>query len=187
VVVVVVGRLHPQKGQAELLRAYAGLEPALRAACRLVFAGGTSPGHETYATTLYALAAELGVAERIQFLGFVENARELIGSFDILALPATRPEGLGGVLLEAMAARVPVIATSCGGTVEVVEDGATGLLVPPGDPPALSAALARLVRDPALRQAMGQAGRHTVERRFSAARMAGEIAAIYAEVLAERE
>jgi glycosyltransferase involved in cell wall biosynthesis len=186
VVVGVVGRLHPQKGQAELLRAYAALAPDLRAGCRLLFAGSTSPGHEAYAGRLAALARELGIAERVEFLGFVERARELAATFDILALPATRPEGLGGVLLEAMAAGVPVVATRTGGIVEVVEHGSTGLLVPPDDLDALSDALAQLIRDTARRRAMGAAGRHAVERRFSAARMASEIMELYQQVLAER-
>lgn len=183
VVVGLVGRLHPQKGQADLLHAYALLEPALRARCRLVLAGGPSPGHEAHARALADLARQLGVAERVTFLGFVEHARALIESFDILALPATRPEGLGGVLLEAMAARVPVIATIAGGTAEVVEDGATGLLVAPRDPVGLARALAQLLDDPALRGRMGAAGRRAVEQRFSAARMAAEMMSIYEEIL----
>ena len=183
VVVGLVGRLHPQKGQADLLHAYALLDPGLRARCRLVLAGGPSPGHERHARALADLARQLGIAERVTFLGFVEHARALIESFDILALPATKPEGLGGVLLEAMAARVPVIATIAGGTAEVVEDGTTGLLVAPRDPYALSRALAQLLADPSLRGRMGAAGRRAVEQRFSAARMAAEMMSIYDEIL----
>lgn len=177
----VVGRLHPQKGQAELLRAYSLLEPRLRARSRLVFAGGTSPGHEAYADELQALARSLDVAERAEFLGFVPHARRLIGQFDILALPATRPEGLGGVLLEAMAACVPVLATRAGGAAEVVEDGVNGLIVAPGDVRGLADALARLLGDAGLRERLGAAGRQTVEARFTAQRMAEQTMALYEE------
>ena len=98
-------------------------------------------------------------------------------------LPATRAEGLGGVLLEAMAARVPVLSTRAGGTAEVVDDEETGLLVPPQQPAALARALARLLGDPQLRRRLGAAGRRAVEQRFGADSMARQVERIYAELL----
>ncbi|HEX9373076.1 MAG TPA: glycosyltransferase, partial [Roseiflexaceae bacterium] len=178
-----VGRLHPQKGQADLLRACAQIDPRLRARSRFVFVGGASPGYERLPGELQALAHELGVADRVAWLGFVEDARALTASFDILALPATRPEGLGGVLIEAMAARVPVIATRAGGPIEVIADGVSGLLVPPQKPATLARALELLLGDPLLRRRMGDAGRQAVEQRFSAAVAAAQVAAIYDELL----
>ncbi len=182
-VVGLVGRLHPQKGQADLLHAAALLDPRLRARCRFVCVGGSSPGYEQFPIKLRALARELGVADRVEWLGFVEDARALTASFDIVALPATQPEGLGAVLLEAMAARVPVIATRAGGPVEVIADGVSGLLIPPQQPAALARALERLLGDPQLRRRLGDAGRLAVEQRFSAAQAADQVEAIYKELL----
>jgi len=182
-VVGVVGRLHPQKGQADLLHAAALLRPEVRARCRFVCVGGSSPGYEQYPSKLRALAQELGLADRVEWRGFVEDARRLTASFDILALPATQPEGLGGVLLEAMAARVPVIATRAGGPAEVIDHGVNGLLAPAQNPAALARALEQLLGDPQLRRRLGDAGRLAVEQRFSATRAAAAVEAIYGELL----
>lgn len=182
-VVGLVGRLHPQKGQADLLRACALLPPGLRATSRFLIAGDALPGYERLRGELEALARELDIADRVRFLGFLEDVCPLMGALDLLVLPATRAEGLGGVLLEAMAARVPVIATRAGGPTEVIEDGVTGLLVAPGQPGELARALERLLGDPELRRGMGVAGRLLVERRFSAAAMAAQVQQVYAELL----
>jgi glycosyltransferase involved in cell wall biosynthesis len=182
-VVGLVGRLHPQKGQAELLHAAALLDPGLRARCRFVCVGGSSPGYEDFPTKLRTLARELGVADQFEWLGFVEDARALTASFDILVLPATQPEGLGGVLLEAMAARVPVIATRAGGPAEVIEHGVNGLLIPSQQPAALARALEQFLGDPRLRRRLGDAGRLAVEQRFSATRTADAVEQIYQELL----
>ncbi len=182
-VIGLVGRLHPQKGQADLLRAYALLPAELRARSRVALVGGASVGHEQLPAELEALARGLGIAGQVTFHGFVEHAPELIGSFDLLALPATRAEGLGGVLLEAMAARVPVLATSAGGIAEVVEHELSGLLVPPQQPAALAQALARLLSDAALRERLALAAHAVVAQRFNAANTAAQIMQIYDQIL----
>jgi len=179
----VIGRLHPQKGQADLLRACAQLDPRLRATTCLMIAGDPLPGAEALASELAALAHELGIADRVRFLGFLADVRPLLDALDILVLPATRPEGLGGVLLEAMAARVPVIATRAGGPVELIDDGVNGILVPPQRPDELARALERLLDDPNLRRSMATAGRQLVERRFDAAGMAAQVMQVYDEIL----
>ena len=86
-------------------------------------------------------------------------------------------------LLEAMACGKPVVATRIGGVPEVVEEGKTGLLVPPGDSPALAEALLRLLRDPALRTRMGEAGRRRAERLFDQRRQVEQITAVYDNIL----
>jgi glycosyltransferase involved in cell wall biosynthesis len=182
-----IGRLHPQKGQADLLRAYAQLAPHLRATTCLVIAGDPLPGSEVLADELAALAHELGIAEQVRFLGFLADVRPMLDALDILVLPATRPEGLGGVLLEAMAARVPIIATRAGGPVELIDDGVNGLLVPPQRPDELARALERLLDDPQQRRSMATAGRQLVERRFDAAGMAAQVMQLYEEILLKRE
>jgi glycosyltransferase involved in cell wall biosynthesis len=178
-----VGRLHPQKGQADLLHAFAMLPADLRAKSRILLVGGASHGQEAQPAALAALAERLGIAGQVELCGFVAQPESLIRSLDLLVLPATRAEGLGGVLLEAMAAQVPVLASAVGGIREIVADGENGVLVPPQQPAALAAALERLLRDPQECARLAQAGRATVEQRFSARAMAAQIEGVYRELL----
>jgi glycosyltransferase involved in cell wall biosynthesis len=178
-----VGRLHPQKGQDELLRAAALLEPGLRATCHFLIIGGDQPGHEHVSSALETLARTLGIADRVRLLGFQAETLPIIAAMDALVLPATRPEGLGGVLLEAMAAGVPVIATRLGGPVEIIEDHISGLLVEPRQPAQLAHALAELLDAPQLGRSIGEAGKRVVEQRFDAARTTAQIEQVYAALL----
>ena len=178
-----VGRLHPQKGQDEFLRACALLEPRLRDTCRFLIIGGSQPGYEQFRSELAALALTSGIAERVQLLGFQAETLPIIAAMDALVLPATRPEGLGGVLLEAMAAGVPVIATRLGGPTEIIEDHVSGLLIEPQQPAQLARALAELLDHPQLQHSIGAAGRRVVEQRFDAARTTAQIEQIYASLL----
>lgn len=182
-VVGLLGRIHPQKGQADLLRAAALLDPSLRERISFVIAGDPLPGAEDLARDLAAMARELGLAEQVHFTGFLADPRPLLAALDILTLPATRPEGLGGVLLEAMAAGAPIIATRAGGPAEVIEDGVNGILVDPQRPADLARAIERLARDPELRSRMGAEGRLTVTRRFDAASAAAQVMRVYDELL----
>ncbi|MBK0057837.1 glycosyltransferase [Pseudomonas sp. S44] len=120
-----VGRLHPDKDQATLLRGFAEALPGLPANARLVVLG-----KGRLEDTLKAQAAELGIADRVDFLGQVPDARRYFQAFDVFALSSDH-EPFGMVLLEAMVAGVPLLATACGGAREVVEG--VGVLFPLGD------------------------------------------------------
>ncbi len=130
-----VGRLHPDKDQATLLRGFAQALPQLPASSLLVIMGSGK-----LEASLKALAQELTVAERVRFLGQVPHGRRYFRAFDVFALSSDH-EPFGMVLLEAMAADVPVICTDCGGGVEVV--AGVGLLFPLGDAAALAQQLVR--------------------------------------------
>lgn len=106
------------------------------------------------------------LAGRIVALGHRTDAAALIGQCDVLAVPSVAREGLPRAAVEAMSQKVPVVASAVGGLPELVEDGRTGLLVPPRDAEALAAALRRLRADPALRTAMGEASLRRIEERF---------------------
>ena len=114
----------------------------------------------------------LGVEKAIEFMGERDDVAEILAESDIFVL-ASRSEALPLTVLEAMAAGLPVVASRVGGLAEVVAEGETGLLVPPGDPAALADALGRLIDDPQLRQRLGAAGRARAETHFTLDRCLG--------------
>ena len=166
------------KGLARLIRVVAGLHAELPALRLVLIGDGPLRG------ALEAQAADLGISASVRVHGPEPDARRLVEAFD-LVVGASEAEGLPNALLEAAAAGLPIAATAAGGTVEVVEDGRTGLLVPVGDELALAGAVRRLVQDPELRARLGAAARVHVEATFGMDRMVAEYAALYTE-LAER-
>jgi glycosyltransferase involved in cell wall biosynthesis len=111
------------------------------------------------------------------------NAREVLAAFDIFILPSTQPDPFPTVILEAMSAGIPVIATAHGGPLEMVVDGETGLLVPPGDPAALAAAIELLLLDAPKRKAMGDAGRRRIENEFALDTSLNRVQQVYSATL----
>jgi len=164
-----VGRLAPQKGLDVLLRALVQV-PAART---MLVGQGAEEAH------LRALAHRLGVADRVSFLGWAQDPRRLLPSFDVFALPS-RFEGFPLAVLEAQLAEVPVVAADVGSVAEAVIHEQTGLLVPPDDPQALATALSALLSDPPSRRRLGRAGRELVLDRFTAAHMARAFERLYA-------
>jgi phosphatidyl-myo-inositol dimannoside synthase len=172
--VAVVARLVPQKGIDDLLEAVAPL-PGVAV---LVVGGGPE------GPALTALATRLGLAAT--FTGPVppEDVAAHLAAADVVVSPSRGAEGQGLAVLEAMAVGRPVVVTAAGGQAESVEDGVTGLVVAPGDRAALTAALARLAADEALRLRLGEAARTEVARRFSRRASAEATVAVYRRVLA---
>ncbi|PWH17086.1 MAG: glycosyl transferase family 1 [Ardenticatenia bacterium] len=170
------------------LRYYKGLDVLLRALVQLPDAQLTIVGDGPMRAPWETLARSLRLDERVHFAGDVPDA-ELPGWYrraDVFVLPANaRAEAFGTVLLEAMASGLPCVTTEVGtGTSWIVQHGVTGLVVPPNDVAALSAALEQL-RDSALRDAMGRAGRARVEQNFTLARMLQGVEAVYQDALKE--
>jgi L-malate glycosyltransferase len=167
VAVVVLGALERRKGHAVLLAAAAQLGRDLR----YVFCGDGSERA--------ALEAAAGSLDgRVVFAGFRRDVPSCLAAADVVALPSLH-EGLGVAALEAMAAARPLVASRVGGLGEVVVDGETGVLVPPSDPPALAAGIARLARDPGLRARYGAGGRARVLAGYKGAWMADGTLACY--------
>jgi glycosyltransferase involved in cell wall biosynthesis len=177
VIVGCIARLEPGKGQATLIRA------ATRAPGITVVLVGDGEDR----ADLAAQALSAGVSERVHFTGRVEveQARSLLGSFDVSVLPS-RQEGLPLTVLEAMMAELPVVATPVGGVPEAVLPGETGILVPVGDDVALAEALRALAGDAELRVQMGGAGRRRAVEHFSAATMARAYERLYVGVTGDR-
>lgn len=126
--------------------------------------------------------AKLGLEQNFMFLGRREDIAEILACCDIAVLPS-RAEGLPNAVLEYMAAQLPTIATRVGGNAELLEDGVTGLLVPPEDSPALSAALLQLLRDEGLARRLALNGHEFAIRNFSFERLVRDVDALYSELL----
>jgi len=177
-VLAMVAQFIPRKGHRVLLDALPAVwaeHPETRV---LLF--GQGPEHPAIA----AEVARRGWAERVRLPGFREDLDRVLPCVDLVVHPAAL-EGLGVSLLQAAACGVPIVATRAGGIPEVVEDGANGTLVAPGDAAALGAAIARLLSDPALRERYGAAGRALAIERFSVDAMVAGNRAVYEAVLRE--
>jgi glycosyltransferase involved in cell wall biosynthesis len=171
-----LGRLEGHKGYEYLIRA---MPEILRSQPRaLALIGGRGP----LEGELRRLAEQLGVAHAVRFLGFIGEIRDLMECLDLYVQPSLC-ETTGIALLEAGGMRMPLAGSSVGGIPEVIIDGETGLLFPPRDPPALAAAVLRLLGDPALRTRLGNAARERVATVFTLARMVAETMAVYRQLL----
>lgn len=169
------------------LRYYKGLDTLLRALADLPQVYLNVVGDGPMRPSLEMLAKELEIATRVRFLGEVDDADlpHQYHNAHIFVLPANaRAEAFGTVLLEAMASGLPCITTEVGtGTSWVVEDGVTGLVVPPQDPPALAEGIQSMLSAPKRRAAMGQAARARVETRFTLRRMIDQVQTVYEKAL----
>jgi glycosyltransferase involved in cell wall biosynthesis len=172
----VVGRLEAQKGHRYLFDAWPAVVREYPDA-RLAVVGEGS-----LRAPLAAQAQALGVADSVLFLGFRPDVPRVLDALDALALPSLY-EGMPLTVIEASAMACPVVATAVDGTPEVVEDGVTGWLVPPADPPALARALVRTLADPERARAVGRAGRERVLRRFDLATQVDATARVYRSVV----
>ena len=168
-----VGRLEPRKGIDVLLTALPRLFTAVPG-LSVTVAGDDPSGHRER----FALTAPADVTARTRFLGRVDDRRlrALYAGADVFVAPS-RYESFGLVLLEAMMFGVTVVASATGGMAEIVEDGESGLLVPPGDSEALAAALERVLTDPLFRRRLGDAGRHRYRTVYDEEAMAARLEA----------
>ncbi|MBE9015942.1 hypothetical protein C7Y66_14040 [Chroococcidiopsis sp. CCALA 051] len=173
-----VGRLVYQKGMDTFIKA-AALVLKKRSDVRFIIAGDGALRAE-----LEELARSLGIADRVQFLGFLtemENVMSLMSSLDLFVL-STRFEGLGLVYLEAMSLRCPVVGSKIPPITEVVKDGETGILATVDDPEDFARAILVLLENPELRKRMGAAGPAHVEREFSVQQVLERIDNVYQKI-----
>ena len=183
IVVGSVGRMAAVKDFPTLVRAFLDViaaRPELRARLRLVIAGDGQSRQ-----TCQALADQAGAGDIVWLPGERADVPELMRNFDLFVLPSLG-EGISNTILEAMASGLSVVATRVGGNPELVEEGVTGRLIPPGDPKALAQALLDYVDDPARINRQGRAARARVEANFSMDAMVRGYLGVYDEVLARR-
>ena len=178
-IVTTVANLRPGKGHDVLLKA------AARVVRRVPDVRFHIIGDGARRAELERQAAALRVSAQVRFFGHRQDVPELLRASDVFAFPSLM-EASPNAVLEAMAAGLPIAATRAGGIPEVIEHGRTGLLVPPGDERALSAAILRLIERPALASRLAEGARASAAARFSFERMTGEFERLCLEELAAR-
>ncbi|HVS20955.1 MAG TPA: glycosyltransferase, partial [Pyrinomonadaceae bacterium] len=179
--ILAVGRLSREKAQIDLLHAFKKLSDTdAELNARLVIVGD-GPERENLEMT----AASLGISDRVIFTGQVKNVEVYYAAADVLANPSDS-EGSPYVLLEAMSANLPIVATAVGGVPEMVENNQTALLVPASDPQALADAIARVLKDEQLAQRLAASASTLGTFRFSPERYVRSLAKIYREVTSSR-
>jgi glycosyltransferase involved in cell wall biosynthesis len=176
-----VGRLSPRKGQDLAIEALSTVvEMGHNVTLELV--GDTYTGYEWYERDLKAQVQRLGLADRVLFSGFSPNPDPVYAGSDIVLVPS-RSEPFGNVAVEASAFGRPVIAATVGGLPEIVEDGVTGVLVPPDDAATLALAIHALLEAPKLAAHLGEQGALRVRERFSLERFAGDMVDVVATTI----
>lgn len=165
---VLVARLSPRKGIDVALEALAVLRAEGRDV-RLTLCGTTFPGYEWYEAELRERAGRRDLAGAVEFAGYVRPTSPVLARAEVVLVPS-RVEPFGNTAVEAMFAQRPLVASAVQGLAEIVDDGRTGLLVTPGDPRELAAAIARLLDDPETARAMAARARQEAERRFTVER-----------------
>ncbi|MBI1338312.1 MAG: glycosyltransferase [Phycisphaera sp.] len=175
-VILQVARFHPVKDHATALRAHAMVVRSIPGALLLLVGEGEERAH------IERQALELGVRERVRFLGVRSDVPRIMAAADVFLLSSVS-EGISVTLLEAMGCGLPIVATDVGGNGEVVENNVTGLLAPRGDHEGLGEHLVTLLRQPALRSRMGAAARQRLLDQFTQQRNHEAYAGIYAAML----
>jgi glycosyltransferase involved in cell wall biosynthesis len=176
-----VARLAESKGQRELIRAFSELA-SRHPSAQLWLVGKDQQSGGRFETELRSLAETLGVSNRTVFWGYRDDVKELMQRMTLFVLPSLT-EAFPVALLEAMALGVPTVATEVAGVPEIITDGETGVLVPPGDVGALSRAMDRVLSDSDLAGSLGERGRESVTSRFTKEKMLREMRAIYSDLL----
>jgi glycosyltransferase involved in cell wall biosynthesis len=175
-VVGMVSKLWEGKGHTTLIHAFEGLKQEIPEAVLVIV------GEGYLRDQLSDLVDRLGLKGSVLFTGFQMDVRRIIATFDVAVLPSFF-EGMGRVLLEAMAMGKPLVASSVGGIPDLVHHGKNGLLVTPGSVSELKSGLLTLIRNKALAKEMGKEGRKRISEEFSAGRMAQSIEKLYRELL----
>jgi glycosyltransferase involved in cell wall biosynthesis len=165
----IVGNIRRWKGQEVVVRALGRLREEAPELVLLLI-GDTARDDAAYRRSLDALIRDLKLEQRVVITGYRPDVAECVNALDVMIHASTDPEPFGRVLLEGMALRKPLVASRGGAVPEIVVDGETGLLFEPGQPEDLARALSALVRDPARRAAMGEAGYRRLVGEFGLAR-----------------
>ncbi len=178
----VIGRVTPIKGQLYFLKALASVLRSLPHV-KAWIVGGVSPGKDNYMEELEVWIRRLGLSEAVTFLGNRRDIPEILTKLDCLVMPSIAEESFGRVIVEAQAIGVPVVATKVGGVVEIIEDNKDGLLVYPRDHEGLSEAILKILKNPDFAKGLVENARKKVQEKFSLEKMGEDTVKVYEEAL----
>ena len=180
-----VSRIDRQKGLEELVRAFGSI---VRTNCfvKLVIVGEPTVGEPEFAKKLSAIVKELGVENNVLFAGFRSDIPHVLSAFDVFVLPSYA-ESFGYVFIEALASKLPVIATNAGGVPDIIEDNVCGILVQPKERKSLYEAMDRLFSDASLRKRFSDAGSSKVEEMFLEGKRLDKIEREYLNLIERRD
>lgn len=179
--IVMIGMVMDWKGQHVLIEAVPRVL-ARHPSTRFYIVGESPVGSEAYAERLRTLVTKMGLGDRVRFTGYRNDVPAVIQASEVLVHASTSPEPFGRVVIEGMAMSRPVIATNIGAPPEIIRDGETGVLVQPGAPDALAAAINILLDSTARARTMGEAARREVVGRYSIQRHAWLIESVFEEI-----
>jgi len=180
----IMGRLEPHKGHLEFIAMAERVAPVLPEA-RFLIVGGETVGEEEKAERIRARWRSSPVRDRIVLAGFRSDVPAVLAAMDLFVFPS-HAEAFGLVLIEAMAAGLPVVTSNCDGVLDVVEEGVTGWMVPPTDVDGLANHVLAVARDLQLRQKISRAAVEVARFKFSRERMVDEIVSLYTELFGAR-
>jgi glycosyltransferase involved in cell wall biosynthesis len=178
-VIGTLGRVSPEKGQADFVEAAALVARRGYAAHFVIVGDGPDSG------TIRRMIEEKGLTDSVTMTGYLRDPRRVLQEFDLMVLPS-HTEGLPNVVLEAFMMNVPVISTAVGGVPEVIRDGENGVLIPPGKPEEMAAAIVDFLDFPQRHASMARAGKETVRERFDFKARTRKLEAIYLQILKSR-
>lgn len=177
-----VGRLTRIKGHLYFIKAMAKVARIIPNVKIWIVGDATSTG-EAYKEEIEVLVKRLGLKSCTEFLGNQRDIPAIMSQLDLLVLGTTVPEAFGRVIIEAQSCKVPVIATKVGGVVDIIEDGRTGLLVPPADPESMAEAIVKVLQSPELARAYSEAAYKKVLEKYSAESMVNSTLKVYEDAL----
>ncbi len=185
-VIGIVGQISPHKGQLGLVRAFARVQDQIPNAVLLIVGAPLFNKSAEYLDELVRTADSLDIMQRVRFLGQRSDIPRVMQALDLFILNSDA-EAFGLVVVEAMASGTPVVATGAGGIPELIQDGVTGFLVPPGDDSALAQTILRVAADGELLRRVRESALLEVEARFSLSRYVEELHRFYEQIMSERE
>ncbi|NIA29188.1 MAG: glycosyltransferase [Actinobacteria bacterium] len=181
VLVGTIGRLQEGKGHLEFLEMAKNISQQFPKA-RFIIIGDPTRGEELRARRIYEKMDQLDLTEKVILSGFRDDVPDVLSAMDIFAFPS-HAEAFGLVVIEAMAASLPVVSSRCDGILDIVKDGQTGILVNPKNVGELTGAVRKLIVDAELRTTFGKRGRKRVEQNFTMSRMIDQVEEIYKKCL----
>jgi lipopolysaccharide heptosyltransferase II len=178
----IIGRLSPIKGHLHFIKAMAKVARAVPQ-LKIWIVGDAPESKAAYKEQVQVLVKRLGLGHNTEFLGVQRDIPGILVHLDLLVLATTTHEAFGRVIIEAQAAGVPVVATQVGGVIDIIEDGKTGLLVPPADPASMALATLRIFNDLQLARALAENAYQRVKEKYNVELMVSSTLGVYQEAL----